>query len=406
VAFLIVTAVHATRPTLTYRILELGGTTFDIGLIQAANSILPTILAVPIGRVVDRTGERSYLAIAMAVACLSCLIATYAADLLWLGVSQLVLGLGQIGFLVAGQSLVANYGPRDGRDSRFGHYATAHSLGQLAGPALAGLVLSGGLVGSATIASGALIPGTFTGLSFFTTALLTGAAFLAALLVPRPRRRRDDAGSTGRQPGTLAMAGQVLRRRGMPAAMIVSIAVAASVDMVIAYLPVYGELVGLPVAFVGLLLTIRGLAALVSRLFIAQLVSLFGRERTLALSMALSGAGLLVVPFVTVDWILVSLMVAAGLGLGLGQPMTIAWVATRSPRSERATALGVRLTGNRASLLVIPPVLGALAGAAGVTGIFIVLAAALLGGGLLASRTPFDELVEQRTPAGRQPMPP
>jgi MFS family permease len=191
----------------------------------------------------------------------------------------------------------------------------------------------------------------------------------------------------------------------MAAAMIVSIVVAGSVDMVIAYLPVYGELVGLPVAFVGLLLTIRGIAALVSRLFIAQLVNLFGRERTLALSMALSGAGLLAVPFVTVDWILVSLMVAAGLGLGLGQPMTIAWVATRSPRSERATALGVRLTGNRASLLVIPPVLGALAGAAGVTGIFVVLASALLGGALLASRTPFDELLERRTPGDRGPEP-
>jgi MFS family permease len=98
-------------------------------------------------------------------------------------------------------------------------------------------------------------------------------------------------------------------------------------------------------------------------------------------------------------------MVAAGLGLGLGQPMTIAWVATRSPRSERATALGVRLTGNRASLLVVPPLLGALAGAAGVTAIFVILAAALLGGALLASRTPFDELVERRAAADPAPEP-
>ena len=49
-------------------------------------------------------------------------------------------GAGQIGLLVAGQSLVANYGPRDGRENRFAHYATAHSFGQLIGPAVAALI--------------------------------------------------------------------------------------------------------------------------------------------------------------------------------------------------------------------------------------------------------------------------
>ena len=81
------------------------------------------------------------------------------------------------------------------------------------------------------------------------------------------------------------------------------------------------------------------------------------------------------------------------MGTGLGQPMTISWVAARSPRSERATALGIRITGNRASLLIIPPLLGAIAGAAGVAAIFVVLAGALLGGSAVAAATPIDHLV-------------
>ena len=72
--------------------------------------------------------------------------------------------------------------------------------------------------------------------------------------------------------------------------------------------------------------------------------------------------------------------------------MTIAWVATRSPRQERATALALRITGNRASLLVIPPLMGALAGAAGIAMVFVVLAVALAGGAAIAARTPFDEM--------------
>jgi MFS family permease len=406
VAFLNVTAVHASRPTVTYRALELGGTTLDIGLIQSAFSILPTLTAVAIGRWVDRTGERGYLAVAMAVMCLASLIAAYAGDLLTLAVSQLVLGMGQILFLVAGQSLVANYGQRDGREVRFGHYATAHSFGQLVGPALAAIVIGGGMV-AATGPLAALVPATTPGLSFLVTAALTGGAFMAALLLPRPRRRAGD-GQAQRQPSMVDMTRQVLRRRGMPAAMVVSIIVASSVDMVIAYLPVYGEEAGLSVALVGMLLTVRGIAALISRLFMTQLIALLTRERTLALSMALSGVGLLAIPFVTTDWLLVVLMICAGLGLGLGQPMTISWVATRSPRSERATALGVRITGNRASLLVIPPALGALAGAAGVAAIFVVLAGSLVGGAVVASATPFDELAENRDRPGRpaEPQPP
>ena len=171
-----------------------------------------------------------------------------------------------------------------------------------------------------------------------------------------------------------------MARPGMAAAMAVSIAVATAVDMVIAYLPVYGETFGIPVAMVGLLLTIRGVSSLVFRLLIGRLINWLGRGVTLALSMVSAGAGLLILPLVPVqaDAVLIVLMLLAGFGLGLGQPMTIAWVAVISPRSERATALGVRITGNRAALLVIPPVLGAIAGATGVPAIFMIIAASLL----------------------------
>lgn len=401
VAMLCVTAVHAGRPTVTYRALELGASTFDIGLLQAAFSILPTLLAVAIGRWVDRTGERGWLAVAMGIMTLGGAIGTYSSSLAGLALSQVVTGMGQILFLVVGQSLIANYGPRDSREVRFGHYATAHSIGQLIGPGLAAVIIGGG-VWALQGPLGGLLPGTTPGQAFLATTLLTGAATLAAVFLPRPRRpvSLDPA---EKQPGMATMTRQVLQRRGMPAAMVISIIVASSVDMVIAYLPVWGEEAGLSVAVVGVLLTVRGAAALISRFFMANLISLMSRERTLALSMVLAGIGLVGFPFVTVEWLLVVLMIFVGLGLGLGQPMTIAWVATRSPRSERATALGVRITGNRASLLIIPPVLGAMAGAAGVTAIFVVLAGSLLGGAMVAAVTPFDELTENadRTDRGR-----
>jgi MFS family permease len=104
-------------------------------------------------------------------------------------------------------------------------------------------------------------------------------------------------------------------------------------------------------------------------------------------------------PFVRSPVALIGLMVILGLGVGLGQPMTIAWVANRSPRSERGTALGVRITGNRVALIVVPTVMGAVAGAAGIAAIFIVMAVGLAIGAALAFGSPLDEPPDRSGPA-------
>lgn len=61
----------------------------------------------------------------------------------------------------------------------------------------------------------------------------------------------------------------------------------------------------------------------------------------------------------------------------------MSWIAHRSPDGLLGTALGVRLTGNRFALIVVPVFVGAVAGAAGVSVIFW-LAAAALGAGAAA----------------------
>jgi MFS family permease len=173
--------------------------------------------------------------------------------------------------------------------------------------------------------------------------------------------------------------------------MLVSLTVISAIDVLVAYLPAYGEANGLPVETVGLLLSVRAGASLTSRFFMPQLIKWLGRKPLLVLSSAMAGAGLVLLPFVSSVPLLVGLMVVIGLGLGLGQPMTIAWVANRSSRRERGLALGVRVTGNRAALLTVPAAMGALAGASGIAAIWVALAVFLGGGALVAMRTSFDE---------------
>jgi hypothetical protein len=68
-------------------------------------------------------------------------------------------------------------------------------------------------------------------------------------------------------------------------------------------------------------------------------------------------------------------------------------------RDLRGTALAVRLTGNRLAQLLIPSVMGAVAGATSVAAIFWVLAGGLLAGAGMVSRTPLDD----PTPARQAP---
>jgi MFS family permease len=173
--------------------------------------------------------------------------------------------------------------------------------------------------------------------------------------------------------------------------MLVSITVISAIDVLIAYLPVYGVAAGLAVETVALLLSVRAGASLVSRVFMTRLIRSLGRPRLLGISMAGAAVSILILPLVPPVWLLFLLMIVIGLGLGLGQPMTIAWVANRSPRQERALALGVRLTGNRAALLIVPTMMGVIAGASGITAIWLVLAGFLGIGANVARTTDFDD---------------
>lgn len=398
IAAISITAVNALRPMVSYRALGLGAGPLEIGIVQSAFSIVPALIAVALGSWIDRFGEGRFLAIAMALIALGSGVATLAGSLAILALANAIVGFGQVTNLVAGQAMIANRGPRDRREHRYGWYSTVASLGQLLGPAIAALLV--GASASATIGGGEPSPSGNPQAPVFLFALAAASvASVLALRLPLGPRRRPIEEPSGPASGLAATAWLVLRRPGMAAAMLVSITVISSVDVLVAYLPAYGEAGGLSVEIVGLLLSVRAASSLVSRLFMTQLIDLLGRGRLLAVSMVLAGAAIALLPVVASVPGLFGLMVLIGLGLGLGQPMTIAWVANRSPRRQRALALGVRLTGNRAALLVVPTAMGALAGAGGITLIWLVLATFLGGGALVAARTPFDELVTRPRPA-------
>jgi MFS family permease len=394
VNLLLAATMHGMRPVVSYRALALDAGPTGIGVIAATYAILAFLIAVPAGRWVDRHGESLFIVAGTAMVAVVGVILAVSTSLPVLALGMACLGAGQVITAVALQSLIANGGSADGRDGRFGVQTVVTSFGQLVGPALAGFLVAAALPpGQPTTG---VLPLQATDGVFWLGAIVGVATCLVALTLWR-RPPREHARLTASQTAvtandTIRIAfARVLRVPSMPQAMLASLAVLSTIDIVVAYLPVYGVANGIPVATVGLLLAARAAASMVSRGFMLPLRRLLGRRRLLLFSIVAPALMLVVLPLVGSATIpLFIVMALVGFGLGLGQPLTMSWVATRAPFDIRATAIGVRLSANRLGQVAVPATVGVVAGAAGLTAIFWSLAAMLAVTALVVTTAPFD----------------
>ncbi|HEX7148110.1 MAG TPA: MFS transporter [Actinomycetota bacterium] len=357
-------ALHLARPVTSYRALALGADARAIGLITAAFALVPLVVAVPLGRASDRWRVGHLLTGGIALGAVACVLLGVAGTLWELALASAVLGLGHLALTLAGQSLIARQSADARHDRDFGLYTAGASLGQLIGPAMAGLALSS--------AGRSLEDATTLGFLL--------AAGLMALAVPTSfatdrlgRAGRPRGGGLGRP----LRAGELIGARGVPAGMFASLALLATVDVLTAYLPVLGVQRGISPLVVGALLSLRAATSILSRLLIPWMIPRLGRIRLLAASAAGSALLTAALPLSGSIAALGALLAAAGFLLGIGQPLTMSMVVQAVPSDTRGTALAIRLTGNRFGQVATPAAAGLVAGAAGVSAAF------WLTGGLL-----------------------
>jgi MFS family permease len=385
VAALSVMAASAARPMVTYRAIGLGASPFEIGLVQSAYAALPGITAIGIGRWVDRAGEALITALGCLILAMGAVILAVAPSLYLLAVGQILMGFGIIVEAIATQSFVANRGPADRQVHRFGWFSVAVSSGQIAGPAMAAMLVP--------VAPEALAAGTRSGdnpeaVVFAVAALICLAAMLLVRALGTASRSAVAHGLTT-DPNVARAALRVLRTPGIASAMFVSLGVASALDVLTIYLPAYGDANGLSVAIIGSLLAVRAAATLVARAFMGRLTDRLGPGGALLVTTATAAAAIGVLAISPPVPVLFALMILVGLGLGVGQPLTVAWIGMQSPRNERGLAFGVRHTGNLVTLTVVPAGMGLLAGATGLGAIWLVMAGFLAAGAIVAGRTRF-----------------
>ncbi|WP_406040416.1 MFS transporter [Micromonospora sp. NBC_00898] len=366
------------RPASAYRALELDVPGAWLGGLGASFAVVPLVLAVPSGHAVDRFGERRIVLAGSGLLAAAGLCFVFLADsVAGLVVASMVLGTGHLCSVVAQQALVANRTPAARYDAAFGYYTFAASLGQALGPGL--IVVFGG---------DRPIPDTraiFLGATVLTLPLLVAAVFLR----PSGHHRQVAGPAAGGLRG-------LLRQPGLVRALTVSCVVLAAVDITLVYLPALGAERGIAAGSIGVLLGLRAVASMASRLLLGRLVASVGRRALLIGTVALSAAGLgLLLPPLPF-WAMAVVVTVAGLGLGAGQPLTMSFLAEVAPPGLRGRAMSLRLTGNRLGQVLIPSAAGVLAAGAGAAGVLACTAAGLAGAavaatGLHRSPTPTTE---------------
>ncbi|GAA4284909.1 MFS transporter [Brevibacterium daeguense] len=372
-------AFNGIRVLISYRTLELGGGAAVLGLVAATFSLMPLLAAIPIGRWVDRGYAAPVMWVGTGLTIMPAALAAAAENIPVLLLANMALGMGQILTTVSGQALIPQSFPTAELNRRFGSLTIGVSCGQALGVPLAGFVAGAGEEPQVQVALWVM-----AAISVLAVPLMLGVATR-----PAPRHiSRSEAKSTSQSPPAL------LGIKGMKPAIFASMATLAAVDIMTAYLPLVGQSYGLGVQLVTLLLTVRTLASIVSRLFIGQLTRRFEFRALLGLASLAGGVALVLIPVLPRFWFLAILMLIAGFAFGLTQPMTMTWVSMLADPANRAAVLSIRLAGNRLSQVVIPALASAVAVVAPAGSVFL-MSGALLG---MASLT---TLTSGRPPIGR-----
>ncbi|MFC3849561.1 MFS transporter [Corynebacterium hansenii] len=358
------------RVLLSYRVLDFGGDAVMIGAFTAAFSLVPLLIALRAGRLVDDGHAPAVMRAGLIATVAATALMAWSEGLGLLLVGYVALGFAHMTSLIAAQGMVSKLrGTTSGLDSLFAYFTLGISVGQLLGIALSGWIAAGGQGDGRVNTTPALLGLTALG----AVALVAGWPVASAFRRLVPAVEQPAEGAPAHYPVR-----RMLGLPGMPAAMGASVAVIVAIDLMTAYMPVLGHEIGLSVGEVTMILGARSGMGVVSRALMPWALAHVDRDRVLVAMIAAGAVPLVATPWLNGAWMLAIATGICGFAWGFVMPMTMTWVSSLVPPADKAMALSVRLMGNRLAQVALPAGAGALASATGVATVFV-LSGLMLG---------------------------
>ncbi len=331
-----------------------------IGLLLAMFAAFPFVLAIPIGRLVDRRGYHLPVRLGATLALSGAAVAAFSSQVWALGVAAALVGAGSAMGMIALQRTAGRLARSEAQRLRiFSWVALAPSIATFVGPMAAGLWIDHLGFRAA-----------FVGLALFPL-----ATWLATLWVPQEAPRAVPTSAPRQQKAWDLLADPALRRL-----FFINWLIAACWDAHAFALPILGHERGLSASAIASVLAAYAVTSASVRLAIPLLAERLQPRWVMTGALALTASVFLLYPWLDSAWAMAVCAGTMGLGLGAIQPAVMSSLHTFAPADRQGEALGLRSTVIHFSTLVMPLSFGTVGAALGVAPVFWITGVALSAG--------------------------
>jgi len=344
--------------------LKIGASPGMIGLVVASRAVLPFLLSIHGGAMMDRLGLRRMLLLFSAVGAGLSFLYPLSVSVWMLILLQLIVGwtqgMGWMGAQIKIAKLTAGHATYAGR------FSAVTTVGTAAGPLLAGIAWD---------TWGAW--GAFGVIGLWGTCLL-----IAAYALPSPK---ESAVVPLDWRELVPKPSDYLRAFALMSIPAVALVVAATflrigvMSVQNSFYTVYLHDIGLSGTLMGILVGSQSLIGGPASLLTGTAARFMRPHWVLLGSTAMAIVAITITPLFTT---FMPLMIAAcffGIGIGVGFPLLLTMLAGGSQASEQGLSVGLRTTANRLASIVIPVVMGLVIEVTGIAYGFLVIGLMLMG---------------------------
>lgn len=343
-------ALGAARVTTSLYALSMHASEFTVGTLIALFAVFPMLLAVSMGRVIDRIGVRRPLIAGCAVASAGVLVAALLKAIIALYVAAVLIGTGFMAIFIAVQHAVGSLLPADEKAAGYSKLSVGFSVSSFTGPLVAGFTIDHAGHAIAFLACGL----------FTLAALLLSCSRMLAELPIQPSAPQARRGSPL----------QLLRQRELRGVYLVGIVLAAAWDLFTFVTPIRGTQLGFSASTIGLILASFSAATFAVRVAMPGIARRYHEWQVLAVALGAAALCYLLLPFMQQPLTMAAAAFALGLALGSGQPNVLALLHLGAPPGRGAEAIAIRASLGNLSAVSLPLAFGAAGAALGLFAVF------------------------------------
>ena len=346
-----------------------------IGMMVTLRSLLPIFIAMPVGQLIDSVGSMKMLKFGCVFLVLSLFTNMMASDIWMLAISQLLMGTCIIIMASSFQVMVSEGGKAE-RNENIKTYSMWMSAGGMFGPLIGGLVVS-------------QFAAKMAGYKFaFGLACAVSAAFLLVLAVAERHYRKPDHGDRVNPKELLKLRGIVnsyasgihlTKSRAVQFGLIGTFLIMYIQVLYMSFMPIYLDELGYATLIISAVISVQGLAGMLSRYALGWVMRRTNLERILISAGFVAAACLAFTPVASLHTFgLFTLVIVMGAAVGINLPVSMMIMVNDTADSDRGKLMGLRLLMNRFSQTISPAIFGVLGQTVGLTFAFYAGGAVLL----------------------------